>query len=104
MSKNPEIPTLFLSRRNLEVLLSKLDRKAAGEETLCTIFKVQNDKPRYRQTMKFVAVVAVDDDAYYGALDREAGEMLPADEERILAFQRALKASKTPDPNPPDTE
>ena len=70
--------TVYLSRRNLEVLLSKLDRKAAGEETACAIIKQQNplDKP-YLMTMKQLKVVAVPDELFYA--NREAGEMHPDD-------------------------
>jgi len=70
--------TVYLSRRNLEVLLSKLDRRAAGEETACTIIKQQNplDKP-YMMTMKQLAVVAVPDELFYA--NRAAGEMHPKD-------------------------
>ena len=32
-------PTIYLSRRNLEALLSKLNRYSNGEETQCAIIK-----------------------------------------------------------------
>lgn len=69
---------LYLSRRNLLVLLSKLDRKAAGEETACTIIKADTAHPVYPQTMKECRVTAVEDEEYY--VDREPGQMHPKDE------------------------
>ena len=71
-------PTVYLSRRNLLTLLSKLDRKAAGEDTACTLVKRDNVHPTYPQTMEQIRVVAVDDDEYY--IDRHAGLVYPADE------------------------
>lgn len=72
--------TVFLSRRNLEVLLSKLARKAAGESTFCTIIKYKNpsDPPEYAQKLDEIEVVAVEDADYYQA--RSAGVMLQKDE------------------------
>jgi hypothetical protein len=69
--------TVYLSRRNLEALLSKLDRKANGEETACTIVKRDNVHPVYPQTMEEIAVIAVEDDAYYA--HRRAGDVYPDD-------------------------
>lgn len=69
---------VYLSRRNLLVLLSKLDRKAAGEQTACTIVKNDNVHPKYPQTMKSIEVIAVEDDEYY--IDRNAGQMHYKDE------------------------
>jgi len=73
---------VFLSRRNLEVLLSKLDRKVAGEETACTIVKYQNeaDKP-YMLTLKSLQITAVEDEEFYR--NRSAGAMHPADEPAV---------------------
>jgi hypothetical protein len=76
---------IYLSRRNLLALLSKLDRAAAGEETHCTIVKYQPGGSAYRQTMKAVSVIAVQDEDYYVAQNRPAGEMHPADEAHISA-------------------
>jgi hypothetical protein len=76
---------VFLSRRNLLTLLSKLDRKAAGEETFCTIIKNDNTHPKYAQTMKSIEVVAVEDEEYYA--HRDAGPMHPKDDP---AAKRAL--------------
>lgn len=76
-------PKIYLSRRNLEALLSKLDRLSKGEDTACAILKMQHDGAEYRQTMPKVLVVAVEDEAYYCAQRRPAGAMHPADEERL---------------------
>jgi hypothetical protein len=69
---------VYLSRRNLLVLLSKLDRRAAGEETAGTIIKRDNAHAKYPQTMKQIEVIAVEDVEYYTT--REAGMMHPSDE------------------------
>ena len=69
--------TVYLSRRNLLSLLSKLDRAAAGERTERTIIKNDNANPEYPQTMEMIAVVAIEDADYY--TDRQPGEVHPAD-------------------------
>lgn len=69
---------VFLSRRNLLALLSKLDRAAAGEVTACTIIKHNGQDPRFDQTMPICAVTAIEDAVYYGT--RQPGAMHPADE------------------------
>lgn len=68
---------VYLSRRNLMVLLSKLDRKAAGEHTFCTVIKNDDEHPVYPQSMPSISVIAVEDDEYYA--HRPAGSMNPAD-------------------------
>lgn len=74
-------PKVYLSKRNLLALLSKLERDANGDETACTIIKHQQPNcPEYRQTMATIAVIAVQDEDYYGAQKRPAGEMHPSDE------------------------
>ena len=66
---------IYLSRRNLLALLSKLDRQANGEETACTIIKHQQRGERYMQTMDECYVVAIEDEEYYGGQNRSAGTM-----------------------------
>jgi hypothetical protein len=73
-------PKVYLSRRNLLALLSKLDRLERGEETHCAIIKYQQDGAAYRQTHKAVMVIAVDDHEFYGSQNRPAGQMHPSDE------------------------
>jgi hypothetical protein len=68
---------IFLTRRNLLVLLSKLDRKKAGDVTLCSIVKNDNQHSEFPQSMACCMVTAVEDEEYY--TDRKAGEMLPVD-------------------------
>ena len=73
-------PKVYLSRRNLLMLLSKLDRDAAGEDTACTIIKVkQKAGTAYNQTMKEIMIIAVQDEDYYPAQNRHAGEVHPLD-------------------------
>jgi len=69
---------VFLSRRNLLSLLSKLDRQAAGGDTVCTIAKYDTAHPKYPQTMDEIWITAVEDADYYA--ERPAGEMHPLDE------------------------
>lgn len=74
------LPKIYLSRRNLVALLSKLDRVAAGEHSECALIKHKGNGAEYQQTMKKVMVIAVDDEEYYESQNRSAGEMHPADE------------------------
>lgn len=69
---------IYLSRRNLMMLLSKLDRVKDGEDSACTIIKYQNHDDPFTQTMDAVTVTALEDDALY--LGRRAGPMNEADE------------------------
>lgn len=62
---------VFLSRRNLTTLLSKLDRKKAGEHTECGIIKRDRTHSVYPQTMSEIIVRAVEDEEYY--TDRKPG-------------------------------
>lgn len=68
---------VYLSRRNLLTLLSKLDRKAAGEETACTLIKTDNTHEKYPQSMSRIEVTAIEDDEYYAS--RLPGEVHPSD-------------------------
>jgi len=56
---------VYLSRRNLLTLLSKLDRKKRGENTACTLIKHDNLHPVYPQTMEDIEVIAIEDEDYY---------------------------------------
>jgi len=69
---------LYLSKRNLLTLLSKLERLERGEATACTIIKFKIDTDPYRQTMTSIAVIAIPDEKYY--TNRAAGPMHPLDE------------------------
>lgn len=74
---------IFLSRRNLLTLLSKLDRKAQGEATACTLVKSDNVHPTHAQSMPRIAVTAVEDAEYYG---RPPGRVLAADEPVVDSY------------------
>jgi len=76
--KELDMEVVYLSRRNLLTLLSKLDRKAKGEFTHCTIIKMDNVHPVYPQSMDMITVVAIEDKEYY--TDREAGPVVPEDD------------------------
>jgi len=64
---------VYLSRRNLLTLLSKLDRKSEGYVTQCTLIKNDDRHSMYPQTMPRIAVIALEDDEYY--TEREPGEV-----------------------------
>ena len=67
---------IFLSRRNLLTLLSKLDRKSNGEETACTLIK-NKTAGNFVQTMDSIQVTAVEDSEYY--TERLPGIVHPSD-------------------------
>lgn len=67
---------LYLTRRNLLTLLSKLDRQKAGELTCCTIVKQDVLHSKY-PCSDVIVVTALEDVEYY--TDRKAGEVHPAD-------------------------
>lgn len=63
---------VYLSRRNLETLINKLDanRKREGESQ-CTLIKKDTEHPQYPQSHSHVFVTAVEDEEYY--IDRAPG-------------------------------
>lgn len=67
---------IYLTRRNLLTLLSKLDRQKAGEETACTIIKHDTAHEKF-PIREAVAVTALEDEVYY--YDREPGDVHFAD-------------------------
>jgi hypothetical protein len=57
---------LYLSRRNLNNLLNKLDiNKRIPGSSLCTLTKEGSDDPRYEQSPEKMYVIAVEDEDYY---------------------------------------
>jgi hypothetical protein len=76
---------LYLSKRNLQTLLSKLERAERGEPTHCTIIKYHNPEDPCINTMDAVMVVAVPDDLLYA--NRQAGVMHPADDPATKAVK-----------------
>lgn len=79
---------VYLTRRNLLTLLSKLDRKRKGEKTACTIVKNDNLHEKYPQTMKTLSVVAVE----YGG--NFIGSTLYIPRELLKALLSALDQKK----------
>jgi hypothetical protein len=69
--------TLYLSRRNLLALLSKLDRVKDGGQSACAIVKNDTTHPVYPQSCQ-IYIQAVEDEDYY--IDRAAGLIHPEDE------------------------
>ena len=69
--------TVYLSRRNLLTLLSKLDRKKNGDNTECTLIKNDTIHPKYPQTMDKLKVIALEDEEYY--TNRSPGIVHPLD-------------------------
>jgi hypothetical protein len=71
------VEQLYLSRRNLLTLLSKLDRAKAGEVTHRTILKNDTVHPTFPASMGMILVTAVEDEDYY--TDRQPGDVSPED-------------------------
>ena len=70
---------VYLSRRNLLTLLSKLDRnKVDPGSTACRIDKRDTNHPTDPQTHEMILVHALEDEVYY--TDRAPGEVHPLDE------------------------
>lgn len=67
---------VYLTRRNLLALLSKLDRVKAGEQSKCTLIKQDTVHPKY-PCSDIISVTAVEDTDYYA--DRQPGELLSQD-------------------------
>jgi hypothetical protein len=73
--------TVYLSRRNLLSLLSKLDRnKAVANSSFCSLVKRDTTHPVYPST-DVIQVTAVEDADYY--MERQAGAVHPADEPEV---------------------
>lgn len=51
---------IFLSRRNVQTLLNKLDRVKSGDFSNCTLIKCDNLHAKYPQTMEACRVTAVE--------------------------------------------
>jgi hypothetical protein len=71
---------VYLTRRNLLTLLSKLDRSKSGDVSACTIVKHDISHPTY-PCSTITEVTAVEDVDYYS--DRGPGFVHPDDESRI---------------------
>lgn len=67
---------IFLTRRNLITLLSKLDRRANGEQTVCTLMKNDTGHSQYPCSTRAL-ITAVEDKDYY--TDRDPGRVHPKD-------------------------
>jgi hypothetical protein len=72
---------IYLSRRNLLTLLSKLDRLENGDATACAIIKSANPADPYCNTIDQVVVTAVADEEFYA--NRQPGVMHPLDEANL---------------------
>lgn len=73
---------VVLSRRNLNILLSKLDRVKNGDASVCTIIKgIDPNAPEHLRNTNVIAVIAVEDEVLYA--HRNPGPMHPKDEENV---------------------
>mgnify|MGYP000016337112 CR=1 FL=1 len=72
---------IYLSKRNLLTLLSKLERLEAGEDTKCAIIKHANALDPYCNTIDEVAVIAIPDEKFY--VNRQPGPMHPKEEAKL---------------------
>jgi len=77
---------VYLSRRNLQALLAKLDSVRLGEQSACTLIKEDIAHQKYPCSTE-VAVTAVEDEDYY--IDRAPGTL----HERTEAALRADRQS-----------
>lgn len=75
---------VYLSRRNLLALLSKLDRVAEGQSSACTIIKHDTTHPTHPQTHYNIEVMAVEDEVYY--IERASGRVHPLDEPKTTSY------------------
>jgi hypothetical protein len=71
------VQKVYLTRRNLLTLLSKLDRVKAGEFSFCELIKQDTAHPKY-PCSEPILVQAVEDEDYY--IDREPGAVHLKDE------------------------
>lgn len=71
---------IYLSKRNLLTLLSKLERLEKGETTACTLIKYRHNKGQFLQSDDAILVTAVPDDIYYSDQQRGAGDVHPLDD------------------------
>ncbi len=85
---------VFLSRRNLLPLVSKLNRVMAGQRSECTIVKSDNVHPRFAQTMEEIAVVAVEDTATYFSCPTPQVHLSRASIARLLWQLDQVKAGR----------
>ncbi len=72
---------IYLSKRNLLTLLSKVERFEKGEETKCSLIKYKNELDPYCMEIggeDSVMVIAIPDEKYY--VGREAGTVHEKDE------------------------
>lgn len=71
---------VYLTRHNLLTLLSKLDRRKAGQQTTCTLIKQDTVHSKF-PCSSVIEVIGVEDEEYY--TDRVAGKIHPSDATRI---------------------
>ena len=70
--------TVYLTRRNLQTLLNKLDRNKRRESiSACTLQKYDTEHPEFPATGP-TQIIALEDDIYY--TDREPGVVWPEDD------------------------
>lgn len=73
--KDDHHAVVYLSRRNLQTLISKLDRRLQGDDTQACLVKRDDKHPTYPQSHPVVVVQALEDAEYY--TDRESGPVHP---------------------------
>lgn len=83
---------VYLSRRNLITLLSKLDRKKVDSDIETYINKHDTKHPVYPQTDPFIKVTALEDEEYY--TDRDPGIFSDSTENGILEAVEKYNNSK----------
>ena len=74
---------VYLSRRNIQSLINKLDRVKTGEYSACTLIKRDNLHAKYPQTMESCSVTSVE-----GTISQPAPA--PSDEQHIYLTRENL--------------
>jgi hypothetical protein len=101
------IPKLYLSRRNLQTLLDKLDAQKNGAFTACSIIKFKNYTDSLVSDLEGVQIIAVEDNELYNG--REPGKVVdvkdlplnskptPADVDKSILHHMANPGRRTPE-------
>lgn len=77
---------VYLSRRNLNTLLNKLNGVKEGRGSFCSLIKNDTIHPKYPASHSDIVVTAVEDEDYY--MDRAPGEVRKEDDPKLTPEER----------------
>lgn len=77
---------VYLSRKNVTVLLSKLNRQMNGDSTFCTIIKCDNKHLLYPQTMPSIKVTAYEDEHNPGRSNKSQAFLSRSDLNKLISI------------------